>query len=93
MQIGSSSISTQSLLVDNRRGAATPARRVEAEAEPAERAPRETFRLRAPVAEPMPALGEGLSQQSRTALQSYLSNGPTLAERFGVELAGVDLFV
>ncbi len=35
----------------------------------------------------------GLPPQVRGALQSYLSNGPTLSERYGVELAGVDLFV
>lgn len=31
--------------------------------------------------------------RSRGALSAYLSNGPTLSERYGVELAGVDLFV
>jgi hypothetical protein len=34
-----------------------------------------------------------LSQRSRDALQSYLANGPTLTERLGVELAGIDVQV
>lgn len=34
-----------------------------------------------------------LPPQVRGALQSYLSNGPSLSERYGVELAGVDIFV
>lgn len=71
-----------------------PSRAV-AEDEPQQRAPREVFRLSA--RESAPALGadqwQSLSPHSRGALQSYLSNGPSLAERYGVELAGVDLFV
>lgn len=35
----------------------------------------------------------GYAPQVRSALQSYLSNGPSLSERYGVELAGVDTFV
>lgn len=34
-----------------------------------------------------------LPQRSRDALQSYLANGPTLSERLGVELAGIDVLV
>ncbi len=52
---------------------------------------REVTRIvRSPVADEALA---GLAPQVRGALQSYLSNGPTLSERYGVELAGVDLFV
>lgn len=94
MQIGSS-LTTQSLLVDHRRGGAVAQPRpAAAEGELPER-PREVFRLRA--AEPLSAQPaeqwQSLSPQNRNAMQSYLSNGPTLAERFGVELAGVDLYV
>jgi hypothetical protein len=34
-----------------------------------------------------------LAQRSRDALQSYLANGPTLTEKLGVELAGIDVLV
>lgn len=34
-----------------------------------------------------------LPQRARDALQSYLANGPTLSERLGVELAGIDVLV
>jgi hypothetical protein len=34
-----------------------------------------------------------LPARSRGAMSAYLSNGPTLSERYGVELAGIDLFV
>lgn len=94
MQIGSS-LSTHSLFVDGRRGAASvqPPRRAAAEDE-ATPQPRETFRLRPVEAEPVAAeQWESLPWPHRTALQSYLSNGPTVAERYGVELAGIDLFV
>jgi len=35
---------------------------------------------------------QNLPARSRNALQSYLSNGPSIQERLGVELAGVDVF-
>ena len=34
-----------------------------------------------------------LPQRARDALQSYLANGPSLSERLGVELAGIDVLV
>ena len=34
-----------------------------------------------------------LPQRSRNALQSYLQNGPSLTERLGVELVGIDVSV
>lgn len=33
-----------------------------------------------------------LPARQRGALQSYLSNGPSIQERLGVELAGIDVF-
>lgn len=55
--------------------------------------PREVTRLtRASAARAGDELA-GLPPQIRGALQSYLSNGPSLSERYGVELAGVDIFV
>lgn len=33
-----------------------------------------------------------LPARQRSALQSYLSNGPTLEERLGVDLAGIDVY-
>jgi hypothetical protein len=33
-----------------------------------------------------------LPERQRNALQSYLSNGPSIQERLGVELAGIDVF-
>lgn len=36
---------------------------------------------------------QNLPSRSRNALQTYLSNGPSIQERLGVELAGVDVFV
>ncbi len=38
-------------------------------------------------------LSDALSARSRMALHTYLSNGPSMAERLGVELAGVDIYV
>jgi len=35
---------------------------------------------------------QNLPPRSRNAVQSYLSNGPSIEERLGVELAGVDVF-
>lgn len=35
---------------------------------------------------------QNLPARSRNALQSYLNNGPTMSERLGVDLAGVDVF-
>lgn len=37
-------------------------------------------------------LSESWSQHTRTALLSYASNGPTIEERLGVELVGIDLY-
>lgn len=34
-----------------------------------------------------------LPPRQRSALQSYLDNGPTIQERLGVELAGIDEYV
>lgn len=33
-----------------------------------------------------------LPARQRSALQTYLSNGPSIQERLGVELAGIDVF-
>ena len=55
---------------------------------------REVTRIaRSPVAAAAEEELAGLAPHVRGALQSYLSNGPSLSERYGVELAGVDLFV
>lgn len=35
---------------------------------------------------------QDLPARQRGALQSYLSNGPSVQERLGVELAGIDVF-
>jgi hypothetical protein len=52
---------------------------------------REVTRIRASAPE-HGALGD-VPARSRGALSAYLSNGPSLSERYGVELAGIDLFV
>jgi hypothetical protein len=36
---------------------------------------------------------QNLPQRGRSAVQAYLSNGPSVEERLGVELAGLDVFV
>jgi hypothetical protein len=33
-----------------------------------------------------------LPERQRGALQTYLSNGPSIQERLGIELAGIDVF-
>ncbi len=38
------------------------------------------------------SFNESLPQRARSALQSYTSNGPTIEERLGVELAGIDVY-
>lgn len=35
---------------------------------------------------------QDLPQRSRSAVQAYLNNGPSIQERLGVELAGVDVY-
>jgi hypothetical protein len=38
------------------------------------------------------SFSDALSQRTRSALQSYTSNGPSIEERLGVELAGIDVY-
>lgn len=38
------------------------------------------------------SFADTLSQRSRAALASYTSNGPTIQERLGVDLAGIDVY-
>lgn len=40
-----------------------------------------------------PQYTENLSARSRNAVAAYSSNGPSIEERLGVELVGVDLYV
>jgi hypothetical protein len=59
-------------------------------------AEREVVRIRSRVAaarDTQDFSQANLSQRSRNALLSYQANGPTLSERLGVELAGIDVSV
>jgi hypothetical protein len=59
-------------------------------------AEREVVRIRSRVAtarETQDFSQSSLSPRSRAALSSYQANGPTLSERLGVELAGIDVSV
>ncbi len=63
----------------------------------AERIPqRDVTRIRSRVAagSETQSFSQGdLPSHSRSALQSYRMNGPSLSERLGVELAGIDVLV
>lgn len=55
------------------------------------------IRTRAPVATQtanadVSKFSDVLAGRNRSALQAYSSNGPSIAERLGVELAGVDVY-
>lgn len=95
MQIRSSSLAYyRSLPGAEYRGERVAAAGVRGDADGQGGRAREVTRLfRSPVAADVDADFAGLPPQVRGALQSYLSNGPSLGERYGVELAGVDLFV
>lgn len=57
---------------------------------------REVTRIRSRVSSAREAQDfsqSNLPPRSRSALQSYLQNGPSLTERLGVELVGIDVSV
>ena len=105
MQVGAASTSSIALLpvpVNRREDALERAaeQRRQVVVEPAEQAPqRETTRVRVRAS----AAAQQASNQAqevlrdlpprqRSALQSYLSNGPSMEERLGVDLAGIDVY-
>ena len=99
MQVGSSYLPALPVATDYRRGAYGRAPQVPPTAARAEQPEStETTRLRmrpsaaTQGAEQRIALAENVAERNRPALQAYQSNGPTIAERFGVELAGIDVF-
>jgi hypothetical protein len=105
VQVGAATTSSIALLpvpVNRREDAlerATEQRR-QLVVEPSEQAPqRETTRLRVRAsAEAQQANSQAqevlrdLPPRQRSAMQSYLSNGPTMEERLGVDLAGIDVY-
>lgn len=103
MQIGSSSRLSLPIAVDYRRdGVADSTRQPRDNARAAQRIEeqpqREVTRIpaRAATRSYDSAASDRLQElpsRSRSALQTYLDNGPTIQERLGVELAGVDVFV
>ncbi|MET0379122.1 MAG: hypothetical protein ABW049_09040 [Spongiibacteraceae bacterium] len=99
MRIGSSLPLLPTTVSDRGYGSARSSRPPEAIDSAAEQAPRgEVTRIRSRVAsaasDPSQSFSDrDLPQRSRDALQSYQANGPTLSERLGVELAGIDVLV
>lgn len=103
MRIGASSVPALPVPVDYRReaigerSARQSARAVATTAEPA--VEREVTRIRARAStqqtsstENSQSFSEALPPRTRSALQSYSSNGPSIAERLGVDLAGIDVY-
>jgi len=101
VQVGSSYLPALPIATDYRRGGYERAPR----AQPAgERTDQQTqqgeitrIRTRASAAaqssEQRPAfIADNVSGRNRAALQTYQSNGPSIEERLGVELVGVDTF-
>lgn len=100
MRIGASSVPALPVPVDYRReaigerSARRSERAVATTAEPV--VEREVTRSRASAqqagTERVQSFSDALSQRTRSALQSYTSNGPSIEERLGVELAGIDVY-
>ena len=102
MRIGASSVPALPVPVDYRReaiaerSARQQARNVATTAEPV--VEREVTRIRSRASaqsagtERVQSFSDALSRHTRSALQSYTSNGPSIAERLGVELAGIDVY-
>ncbi len=86
------------LATDYRRGDYERAPRQQPVETPFEQPQREVTRIRARAtseaqrADQRASFSESLSTQQRTALQAYQNNGPTIEERLGVELAGIDIY-
>ncbi len=99
MRIGSPSLPLlPTPVADRGYGSARNSRPTEAVEVAVDQAPRgDVTRIRRAVSAVGDALqnlsDRNLPQRSRDALQSYLANGPTLSERLGVELAGIDVLV
>lgn len=102
MRIGASSVPALPVPVDYRReaiaerSARQSTQTVATTAEPS--VEREVTRIRSRASaqqagtERTQSFSESLPQRTRSALQSYTSNGPTIEERLGVELAGIDVY-
>lgn len=102
MRIGASPVPALPVPVDYRReaigerSARQPARTVATTAEPV--VEREVTRIRARASaqqtstENSQSFSDALPQRTRSALQSYTNNGPSIAERLGVDLAGIDVY-
>lgn len=102
MPIGFSSVSTLPVPASYRRdGLAERQQRNSEQAaasqQPEQQAAREVTRTRATAAtqnadNQQPQFADKLPAQARYAVAAYSSNGPTIEERLGVELAGVDVY-
>ncbi len=96
MQVGSSNLPALPIATDYRRRddyeRAPRPRQVEPEQ------PREVTRIRMRASngvertEQSAPFAENVTARNRPALQSYQSNGPTIEERLGVDLAGIDVY-
>jgi hypothetical protein len=98
VQVGSSNLPALPIATDYRRRddyeRAPRARQVE----PEQPQPREVTRIRTRAGngvertEQSAPFAENVTARNRPALQSYQSNGPTIEERLGVDLAGIDVY-
>ena len=99
MRIGSSLPLLPTPVSDRGYGAGSRARPTSTTTDVPEQAPREVTRIRSRADGSQTTSGQrtfandNLPSRSRDALQSYLANGPSLSERLGVELAGIDVLV
>ena len=108
MQISSSTYSTLPVPVNYRRddvaerrqNARGQSQQIDSAGQPQQSAPRgEVTRIRARAAAEVQNAdaelrksADATDSRNRSALQAYRSNGPSIEERLGVELAGVDVY-
>ena len=97
MQVGSSHLPALPIATDYRRrdDYERPSRPQQVESDRPQQ--REVTRIRARASgvertEQSAPFAENVTARNRPALQSYQSNGPTIEERLGVELAGIDVY-
>lgn len=99
MQVSSSYLPALPIATDYRRDDSQRAQRIAPAAERSEPSQQgEITRIRTRAAartesvDQASPFAENVANRNRTALQTYQSNGPSIQERLGVELAGIDVY-
>ena len=104
MQIGFNTVSTLPVPVSYRRDGLDQRRQQREQTAATQQQPQQQttgevtrIRTRPSVAaqnadNPLPKFADNLPSRARNAVATYSSNGPSIAERLGVELVGVDVY-